>query len=816
MEKTKKISTIIILTMLLLVSMPLLTLIEPADSYVIKIKTYAYAFVSPNPAQVGQQVVVTFRIDKALANSAVNRGLPTGFIVKITGPDNRTEEFGPLTGDSTGGSYFTYTPTQVGTYYIETSFPGQWDNFTSGIQRWYEPSISDKLEFIVQEDPIPDYPLVPLPSSYWERPVYGENKGWYTIMDNWLQPRYDYAFTVTRVCPAFAPYTSAPNSAHILWAKPLWIGGIAGGQHGDKVYYTGLVYEEPYEPIIQAGRIYFNYHDQTSTTAYGAYCLDLYTGEEIYFLNRTTINFAQDLAWDSPNEHGVLPYLWSTSGTTWRMLDPITGEERLRVTNVPTGYIKMGPNGEVLTYSVDLTRSRLIMWNSTKAIVGVGNQFWSPAKGTTIDGTNGIEWNVSIPTLPVRSGLGAGIVCVDEGYILMVYPDTVTGDNYVFTTIVFPADLTKDSNGDYPTILNYLWMANRTDLFRAYLPTYYNIEDGVYAEYSEDDHVIHCYSIETGKELWKTKVEGANVWTGFSYNKVVAYGKIYLAGYDGHVRAWHIANGSLAWDTWFGNSGKETVYDTYPVHNGMTVADHKIYISNDEHSPDAVMWRGSKLWCIDAETGKVLWKTGGWLRRPAISDGILTAVSGYDNQIYTFGRGPSKTTVSAPQTEVTLGQSILITGTITDQTSGPYCKTKDTACISDESMGEWMDYIYCQKPMPQNATGVQMKLYVIDANNNYRHIGSTTSDTTGFYSYQWTPDIPGKYTVIATFEGTNSYYPSSATGAFVVVEPEATPTPTSTPPPSMADLYFMPMSVALLIAIIAVGIAMVLMMRKKP
>ena len=30
----------------------------------------------------------------------------------------------------------------------------------------------------------------------------------------------------------------------------------------------------------------------------------------------------------------------------------------------------------------------------------------------------------------------------------------------------------------------------------------------------------------------------------------------------------------------------------------------------------------------------------------------------------------------------------------------------------------------------------------------------TTSDASGFYSYQWTPDITGKYTVIATFGGT--------------------------------------------------------------
>ncbi len=817
MERNKtKTKATLILIMLLLVSIPMIS-IQPAESYVINVKTHAYAFVSPNPSQVDQQVLISFRIDKALANAVLDSGLATGFIVTITTPNGNNEKFGPYTADSTSGSYFYYTPTQLGKYYVEVTFPGQWDNRTAGLQRWYEPSVSDKFEFVTQQEPIEPYPFVPLPTSYWTRPIYGENKGWYTIADNWLQIRYDYATTVARVCSAFAPYTSAPNSAHILWAKPIWLGGIVGGQYADKVYYTGLVYEEPYEPIIQGGRIYYTYHDQTSTTAYGTYCLDLYTGEEIYYLNRTSITFAQDFAWESPNEHGVLPYLWSTSGTgnnqTWRMFDPFTGEQRLQVTNVTGGNIKMGPNGEVLTYTLDTVTNRLIMWNSTKAITPSGIT-WSPAKGATFDGRQGIEWNVSIPDFPAGTGTGSGIVCIDEGYILAIYPDTVTGDSYVFTHVAFPSELTKDSTGKYPTSINYLWMANRTDLYRAYLPAYFNIEDGVYADYAEDTHIMHCYSIETGNELWKQEIQNATLWTNFSYDKVVAYGKIYLTGYDGHVRAWHIANGTLAWDTWFGNSGKENAYGTYPVHNGMTVADHKLYITNDEHSPDSTMWRGSDLWCIDTETGEVIWKTGGWLRIPVISDGILTAVSGYDNQIYTFGQGPSKTTVTAPQTEITLGESVVITGTVTDQTTGPYCKTKDTACISDQSMGEWMDYMYCQKPYPENATGVNVVLNVIDANGNYRTIGTTTTRASGVYSFNWTPDISGMYTIIATFPGSNSYGPSSSETAAYVVETVPEPTVIAQQPVDNTNILLGGIA-AILVAIIVGFVALAFLQKKR-
>jgi outer membrane protein assembly factor BamB len=821
LKKKNATSLTTLLLILTIVGTAFMINIGSVNAYVLDIETHAYGYSDPNPAQVGIQALVTYRIDKVLANAALNFGCPTGLMVTITKPDGTTETFGPYTTDSTSGAYFFYTPTQIGKYYIQTSFPGQWDNYTSGIQRWYKPSISDKYEWTIQEEPIPAYPNVPLPTDYWTRPIYGENKGWNTIADNWLQIRYDYVTTgVTRVTPAFAPYTSAPDSAHVLWAKPLWLGGIAGGRWNDTVYYTGLVYEEPYEPIIQAGRLYYIYHDQTSTTGYGTYCLNLYTGEQIYYLNNTLINFAQDFDWESPNEHGVLPYLWSTSGsstnTTMRMFDPMTGEQRLTITNVTAGYIKMGPKGEVLMYTLDTVKDRLIMFNSTKAVTPSGIN-WSPAKGAIFDGLKGIEWNVSIPNFPATTGTGTGIVCINEGYILAFYPDTLTGDSYVFTHVAFPDTLQKDSTGQYPTSVNYLWIANRTDLFRAYLPSYFNINEGVYADYAEDTHVMHCYDVKTGNELWKTQIENASLWTNFSYDRVVAYGKVFLTGYDGHVRAWYIANGTLAWDYYFGSSGKENAYGTYPVHNGMTVADHKLFISNDEHSPDSTMWRGSKLWCIDTETGQLMWKTGGWLRLPVISDGILTACSGYDNQIYTFGIGPSKTTVTAPQTQIELGQSIVITGSVTDQTSGPYCKTKDTPCISDASMGEWMDYMYCQKPQPQNATGVPVVLDVIDANGNYRNIGTVHSSASGVYSFNWQPDIPGKYTLIATFPGSNAYGSSRAETAVYAVDAPSTTSAPSPIPQSAADLYFVPAVAGLFVLVIIVlALVVLLMLRKRP
>ena len=98
------------------------------------------------------------------------------------------------------------------------------------------------------------------------------------------------------------------------------------------------------------------------------------------------------------------------------------------------------------------------------------------------------------------------------------------------------------------------------------------------------------------------------------------------------------------------------------------------------------------------------------------------------------------------------------------------------------NMTNWMQYVYEQFSKPTNIQGVNVEISVIDSNGNLRPIGSTTSDASGTYSLGWVPDIAGKYTVIATFTGTNSYYGSSAQTAFIADEaPMASPTSTNAP-----------------------------------
>ena len=124
--------------------------------------------------------------------------------------------------------------------------------------------------------------------------------------------------------------------------------------------------------------------------------------------------------------------------------------------------------------------------------------------------------------------------------------------------------------------------------------------------------------------------------------------------------------------------------------------------------------------------------------------------------------------------------------------------------------------VYQQKPLPTTFAGVEVTISVIDANQNYRTIGTTTTDASGTYGLQWTPDIEGKYTVIASFAGTNGYWPSKAQTYFAVDPTQVTPAPDQAQQTSLADQYFMPAVVAIILVIIIIGAIILLMLRRIP
>jgi hypothetical protein len=133
--------------------------------------------------------------------------------------------------------------------------------------------------------------------------------------------------------------------------------------------------------------------------------------------------------------------------------------------------------------------------------------------------------------------------------------------------------------------------------------------------------------------------------------------------------------------------------------------------------------------------------------------------------------------------------------------------------IADEDQESWMEYLYQQRPIPGNAKGVEVSLDAIDPNSNFVHIDTVTSDMSGMFSHMFIPDVPGKYTIIATFAGSKSYgasYAETAIGVDEAPPPTAPPQPIVFPP---IETYFIYATVVLLIAIAIVGI---LLLRKHP
>jgi outer membrane protein assembly factor BamB len=385
-------------------------------------------------------------------------------------------------------------------------------------------------------------------------------------------------------------------------------------------------------------------------------------------------------------------------------------------------------------------------------------------------------------------------------------------------------------------LFNKTWQApaswtegNTTAVFEAISP---ESKDGVFVVGARDLRQHYGFSTETGDYLWVTEPENYLNWYGSGgiggeRPPLIAYGKLFTAGIGGIVYAYDTETGERLWTYNATDPYGETLFNVnwwiYPVF----ITDGKIYYGHLEHSPNVPFPRGAPFLALDVETGEEVFRVNGMFRQTLwgglgiIGDSIIATQDTYDNRIYAIGKGPSATTVSAPDTSLTLGSSIVIRGTVTDISPG----TKDSAltmrfpngvpAVADEHMSDWMLYVYKQFSRPKDATGVPVTIDVLDSNGNYRNIGTATTDSSGMFKFAWKPDIEGAYTVIATFAGSGAYYPSYAETAFVV-DPAAAAPEIPQEQPSMADTYLLPGIGIIVAAIAVVGAVMVLMLRRRP
>jgi len=340
-----------------------------------------------------------------------------------------------------------------------------------------------------------------------------------------------------------------------------------------------------------------------------------------------------------------------------------------------------------------------------------------------------------------------------------------------------------------------------------------------------------------GTLLWTSEPEDQFNFYGMSAS--IYRGRLLSYGYTGILMAYNITTGHVDWNWSAPFLGvDETPYRHTPLSLAF-IADGKIYLYSSEHSPTMPLRRDGKIYCVDTETGKMLWAITCWpSSSPIIADGRIIAYDLQDGMIYCYGKGNSATTVAASPEISVHGNSVMVKGTVTDETdtgrlntnaagtsrfnslnapvSGDYDFTlKGTPAIADESMDAWMEYKYHQRLLPADAKGVEVTLDTLDPNGNFVHIGTVTSDVNGNYAYAFKPEVPGTYQIMATFAGSASYGPSFATTYLSVDEAPPATAPPEYPQPIDNTWTIVGVGIAIIIAmIIAVAIA-VLILRKK-
>ncbi|MCW4019018.1 MAG: PQQ-binding-like beta-propeller repeat protein [Candidatus Bathyarchaeota archaeon] len=824
----KKLS-VSVLILMLAVSGTMMTLPASAQTEDSPFPTNAYLTVSPNPVGVNQQVTfLMWLVQIEPTASGPQGGRWEDFTLLITKPDGTTETLGPFTADDASYAHALYNPDKIGTYTVTFDFPGKHVTGVGGIvpipvDSYYAAS-SFTLTLTVQQEPVVPTPQNPLPTGFWSRPINAQNQEWYTISGNWLgtgagsfgTSNYDVNGNVNL-------YTTVPDTAHVVWTKPLVFGGLIGGQYGGTAtsnYYNGKSYEPAFgPPIIINGVLYYN---DPATPRLGFYAVDLQTGETLWHQNGTTgITTGQVYNFLSPNQQGGIPYLWYMSGTTWNMYDAVRGNLILQITNATSGTTVEGPNGELTVYVLDATNNRLAMWNSSKCLLpqgpetGMSNQWlWRPQTGATIDWQTGIQWNVTTQSYP-----GQSICRINSGVIL-----ATTGS---FATI---GDSQMEIGYD-ATTGQQLWVQNRT-LFGG--ATSWGLmgamADGIYAEFHSDAMQWYGYDAYTGEHVWGPSEAYTNAWGSMAMNDIAsesAYGILFGFSVDG-IHALDIQTGEKLWDFYADPSGADFPgYSTLPFETNMlfTVADGKVIASTGD-SHGVPLYRGARLYVVDVYSGEEVWSVNGCFEQSLpVADGYLVGFNLYDNLLYCFGKGQTATTVTAPNTAVPKGTPVLIQGTITDQSPGETClgvPTAGTPAVSDDCMSAWMEYLYMQQPKPTDVTGVEVHLTAVDPNGNTQEIGTVTSDIKGNYKTSWTPPVEGIYTIIAEFAGTESYYSSDAETGLVVssagsaapVVTSPSPSPAVQPPASSTQTTTY-IAIAAEIVIIAVAAAIIVLRKRK-
>jgi hypothetical protein len=823
------------------------------------ITTEAQLSFRPNPIGLGQALLVNMWI----VPSTNNQRFLNGYTVTIVKPDGTEEVIGPLNsyqGDAT--SWFEYVVDQVGEWKLKFNFAGDW--FPNGTYYkgytvaespyqipveqmggaandlgacYYTAASTDWQTLTVQQDMVASWPPAPLPTDYWTRPVSMANREWWTILGNWPEDGYqgggstwDALYPDTN--PYFAdnynfhPWILAPNTNHIVWKRQGAIAGLTGGAVG--IY--GQLGSPGGPSVIYEGRCYQTYTKPGVGSV--AACYDLRTGGVYYEIptasgGRTPTK----VVYNAPVESTIIVGEIAQMGWSAELID-ISGSTLYKV-NPYTGVVS--------NYSI-------------APLTSTGNYFYNQYNGMSIavqtagNATNPqfrlINWTTVGTSTNFTTRILRNTTYSGDGH------GTFFAGGVVNDTDRFNGEFQVDFGAGVWCQVDSVEFLNTTGTYEAMVITAYNLYTGVRmwqtsvdmggltrGPYSRSDFITDhgkiavltmygtwkAYDLATGRLAW-TSERMDYPWGSNSFGAYAvcsAYGMLYRFSYDGVYAfnwddgkiAWHYVAQSLnPWETPYFQNGT----DMYSFNSGGWVADGKMYIANSEHTTSWPITRGWQLHCINVTTGELIWKIVGDATPSAAADGYLAASSSETGYMYSFGKGLSATTVTAPDVAVPLGTGVLIKGTVLDMSPAQ----PGTPCVSKDSMTTQMQYLHFQYPIGglynnETLTGVPVILTAIGSDGTVTDIGTTT--TNGYYgtfAYAWTPPKEDTYTIMASFAGDDSYGSSSTATGLLVGPAPASPTPTPTPPEAAPDNT--PLLYGILVAVvIAIIIGLLALFRKR-
>jgi len=808
-------------------SVPLSSGVTPDVSY----DTVAHMSFRPNPIGVGQPLLVNMWLQPPIHVSRFFRG----YTVTLTKPDGTKDTIGPMDcflGDTT--AFFEYTVDQIGTWKIQYDFPGGLfpagnytvpaDSYYGGqvlnapLSIYYKPDSDGPYDLVVQQNVALSWPGSALPTDYWTRPVSPENREWWPILGNY--PGTGIVAGIGRgvsssVWPAdtntymsnygYTPYTQGPKSAHIVWKRQGTISGLAGGTLGTASFTGG----GGGPSIVYAGRCYQSVTKVFDGVTQSVWqCYDLRTGE-IYW-EKTGITQVPNMILYSERETTTVPGETASSGRSRGELmyvgggrlivyQPWAGDVDFNISIAPltTGTYYASYDWPYFLTVQTLgsganAQYRLINWTiaGDRSGFGLGNFRLSVL-------TN-VSWPFSsLGTVDYEAGVAVSTASISPSSVGVAYGQRIMGASLTTGQLLW--NITTDTS---------------TGLGGFFSGSTAVADHGKYAVRLNDGH-WHCWDLRTGQELWTNELTSWP-WGTFGCYGVQSYGGNIISNqYDGVV-GYNWATGKISW--WYKDKAEfpyETPFgDNDPWFTGTTtIADGVIYTYNTEHSPSEPIMRGLRLHAINATNGEGIWAIPGTMAPGAVADGYLTASNGYDGYMYVFGKGKSATTVTTPQTTVAKGTSVVIQGTVLDQSPAQ----PGTPCVSKDSMETYMAYLHLQHPVDGlthniTVTGVPVLLLAVGSDGSVINIGTTTSDVSGAFGYEWTPPNEGFYTITATFAGDDSYGSSWAETRLSV---GPAPAQITIPEQAAPIDYTMAIAGAAIAVIVAVALVGLVLYRKK-